>query len=332
MTLLTEGKSTVMFRPKSGGSFTVFGKNFVIRDEDKKIREKFPSLAVRDILIFGDTCVHEKIFSLARKNNIPIHFLDGKGKFLGSVRYDFSQNVFLRSAQFLFHNDEKKRLTIAQKFVETKIHNQKIFLQKIRSPADFLNTAPEKISQTKNIESLRGIEGSFAKLYFSEWKISEKIIKNKKFSFTGRWKNPPLDEINAFLGFAYTLFHHELVSQLMIAGLDPYVGFLHDQKYGHSALASDFIEIYRGIIEHWVIKQINLKEFSPEDFDVKTGGIYRFSKSGFGKFFPKWMKFLRYEKFENDLKLVAVIERDVRKLVHFLMEDANDFTPFKWHK
>ena len=318
MTLLTEGKSSLFYRPQHQDILGISGENFTIRDKKNDLRKKIPALSVRDLVIFGETNISSKIFTLARKHSIPIHFLNGRGKLLGTVRFDYSQNVFLRKQQNNIHDNKEKRLLIAKKFLIAKINNQNIFLQKIRLKSRLKN---DHILSTKNLESLRGTEGAKAKQYFDIWK-TEKIIKNHDFKFSGRWKRPPLDEVNALLSFSYSLLHAEILTQIMIAGLDPYIGFLHNQHYGHAALASDFLEIYRGIVDQFIVKAINLQEFVNQDFQ-KEGNIFSMNKNGFAKFFPKWSSFLRYKKQFQNKSLVATIEHDVRQLVHYFMNDTD---------
>lgn len=328
MTLLTEGKTTLYFRPKFGDQLLTSSKQFVIKNSEGEIMRKQPAVVTRDIIIFGESTLSTKIFALAKSEDIPLHFLDGNGKLMGSVRYDFSKNIFLRAEQFRKHESQKERLTIAKSFIEAKLHNQKTVIQKLRlSPPEIGNN----VEKAETLEELLGIEGSGAKIYFELWK-TKNVIKNPEFSFSGRWKRPPLDPINAILSFAYSLMHAEILTQILIAGLDPYFGFVHEQKYGHAALVSDFLEIFRGPIDHFVITSLNLREFSKEDFEEETGGIWKFSSTGFQKFFPKWASFLRYDTFWKEKSLVATIEYDIRHFTHFLMGDSDHFSPFKWQK
>jgi CRISPR-associated protein Cas1 len=323
MTLLVEGKSTLLFRPKFGDSFAVSGKNFVIRNKDGEVVKKVPALSVRDILVFGESSIDSKIFSLAKSNDIPIHFLDGRGRLTASVRSDFSKNVFLRHAQVLAHDDPAKRLLLARAFVEAKVENQQAFLRKMRV-AQTLPAVPD----VESLDVLRGYEGLVAKRYFQIWS-EDGVIKNSQFSFSGRWKRPALDEVNALLSYSYSLLHAEIVTQLIIAGLDPYFGFLHNQRFGHAALASDFLEIFRGRVDHFVVKSINLREFSDEDFEKGSGGVVTLASFGFQKFFPKWFQFLRVRD-KDDPTIAALIEKDIRKLVHVFMGDKEAFNPYRW--
>ena len=330
MTLLTEGKSTVYYRARFGDTLTTSAQNFVIRDADGAIRKKFPAISARDIVVFGDATISNKVFALARKNTVPIHFISGRGRFTASVTYDYSQNVFLRHKQFAWHTDPTQRNTIAGAFVRSKIINQNRVLKRMRIQ-ERLTVPSGKSTENTTLETLRGIEGAAARQYFALWR-TKAIIKNTDFTFPGRIKRPATDPINALLSFCYTLAHAELVTQIMIVGLDPYTGFLHDQKYGHAALASDFLEIYRGPIEHFVIRSINRKEFTLQDFTEDESGIVTLSRRGFSTFFPKWSHFIRYDQFADRRTLVALMERDVRQMAQLLMGDRDTFIPFEWKR
>ena len=328
MTILTE-KPTLFVIAQNDDLLKKHGESFQIRNkENNEIKKSFPALGIRDIMIYGKLDFEADIFDLAEKNSIPIHFLSTGGKFRGSVVFDFTKNVFLRSQQFKFHFDEEKKFFLAQKFVKAKIENQNIVLQKIRAQAridtDFAHIA--------NLEQLRGFEGSTARQYFQAWQ-KENLIKNPELEFVGRKKFPATDPINSLLSFCFTLLHGEIHTQLLIAGLDPFVAFLHEQSYGHASLASDFIEIFRGPTEHFVLKILNRKELDiKDDFEKENTGSVKLSKSGFQKFFPKWIEFLRKEEFFGEKNLTQTIERDIRKFVHFLNGDEDDFQPFIWKK
>lgn len=328
MTILTE-KPTLFVVARKNEMIKKYGEAFQIRDsETKEIKKTIPALAIRDIMICGNLTIEADIFALAEKYSVPIHFLSTGGSFRASTIFDFSKNVFLRSQQFRFSQDQDKKIWLAKKFVEIKIANQNTFLQKIRAQgriaSDFTNIT--------NLDELRGHEGANARKYFSIWQ-KETLIKNSDFEFTGRKKFPATDPVNSLLSFCFTLLHSEIHTQLLIAGLDPFIAFLHEQSYGHPALASDFTEIFRGPVEHFVLRSLNRREFEAvTDFEKDTGGSVKLSREGFQKFFPKWSEFLRKEEFEGERNLTQTIERDVRKFVHFLMEDEPDFQPFAWKK
>ena len=53
--------------------------------------------------------------------------------------------------------------------------------------------------------------------------------------------------MNSLLSFFYTLLANECASALETVGLDPYVGFLHQDRPGRPSLALDLMEELRPI-------------------------------------------------------------------------------------
>ena len=95
------------------------------------------------------------------------------------------------------------------------------------------------------------------------------------FDFQRRSRRPPADAINAMLSFAYSLLTADLMSAIQTVGLDPYVGFFHQIKYGKPCLALDLMEEFRPIIaDSVVITLINNRRIKPEDFTQSHGGWY----------------------------------------------------------
>ncbi len=327
MTYLVE-RPTLFVVARKNDVIEKYGENIRIRNSNTaELRKKVPAIHVRDIVVCGDINIDSTVIVLAEKYSIPIHFLSNGGKFRASIYFDFSKNVFLRSKQFEMANNIKTKVDLAINFVQAKIYNQNIALRKIRAKGRL----KPNLNKIIDLNVLRGVEGASAQKYFSIWKI-ESVIKNKNFKFQGRFKRPATDEVNALLSFCFSLLHSEIHTQLMIAGLDPFVGFLHEQSFGHSALASDFLETFRGPVEHFVWKTLNRKEFDKsEDFerDVRNGTV-QLSTKGFKKFFPKWTKFLRTDELNLGYNLTRLIEIDIRSFVHFLMGDKEEHTPFKW--
>ena len=71
----------------------------------------------------------------------------------------------------------------------------------------------EKIKVTDNLDTLRGLEGECASVYF---RVFDELILNQKedFWFHGRNKRPPLDNVNAMLSFGYALLSNDCAGAL----------------------------------------------------------------------------------------------------------------------
>jgi CRISPR-associated protein Cas1 len=59
----------------------------------------------------------------------------------------------------------------------------------------------------------------------------------------------------------------------MIAGLDPYVGFLHRDDYNQKSMVFDFIEPYRIFVETTVFRLCSAKKVNKAHTDEITNGI-----------------------------------------------------------
>lgn len=75
----------------------------------------------------------------------------------------------------------------------------------------------------RSIESLLGIEGTAARLYFSRF---SSLLKDppSAFAFEERNRRPPKDPVNALLSFLYTLLIKDVTTAIVAAGLDSYIG------------------------------------------------------------------------------------------------------------
>lgn len=92
-----------------------------------------------------------------------------------------------------------------------------------------IKNSMNNISNCKNTEEIRGVEGEAATRYFSVF--DDLILQQKEdFFFHGRNRRPPTDMVNAMLSFAYTMLTGMVTSSLYSVGLDPYVGYLHKDR------------------------------------------------------------------------------------------------------
>jgi CRISPR-associated protein Cas1 len=118
-----------------------------------------------------------------------------------------------------------------------------------------------------------GIEGEAAATYFS---VFNTLIRDSGFQFNGRIRRPATDPVNALLSFTYSLITQECVSALMGVGLDPYVGFLHQDRPGRPSLALDLLEEFRAPwADRFVLTLFNRKQFQQKDFVSEASGAIR---------------------------------------------------------
>ena len=61
-----------------------------------------------------------------------------------------------------------------------------------------------------------------------------------------------------------------------MAGLDPYIGFLHTDRPGRESLALDLMEEFRPLIaDRLALALVNRREVAPDGFEERDGGSVR---------------------------------------------------------
>ena len=81
------------------------------------------------------------------------------------------------------------------------------------------------------------------------------------------------DGTNNIFNLAYEMLSWKVHRALIKAKLEPYLGFLHSLQYGKPSLVCDFMELYRYLIDDFLIEYCrNLKT---KDFIVKTETLGR---------------------------------------------------------
>jgi CRISPR-associated endonuclease Cas1 len=122
------------------------------------------------------------------------------------------------------------------------------------------------------------------------------------------------------LSFGYTLIYHRLASVLKDQGFNPRVGFFHQGRGSHAALASDMMEELRHIVERIVLALIHLKEIKEGDFimsDKKGVSYTRLKGEGFRTFIHRFETTMAKEftHYENEkLSYNQYLDEMARKL------------------
>lgn len=151
----------------------------------------------------------------------------------------------------------------------------------IHVAADKLASQAEKIARTEGTavsdiaDTLRGLEGTAGRIYFD---MLSRLL-TAEHQFKGRSFRPAADPFNAFLNYAYGMLYGKIEKSLMIAGLDPYVGFMHRDDYNQTSFVYDFIEPYRIHADRVVYRLFSGKLVNKSHTDLITNG-YSLNKEG----------------------------------------------------
>lgn len=276
------------------------GENIVMHSKDDT-QTRLPLHNVEDIVIFGGRGASPALMNKCTEDNIGLTFMSRSGKFLARAKGAISGNVYLRREQFRIADDEARSLSVAKNFIIGKLFNSRYVIEravrdhslqvdvnKLKNRSDLLSQAIIKCQIVSDIDTLRGIEGESAQLYFSVF--DEFILQQKdEFRFVTRSKRPPLDNVNALLSFSYSVATGMCTSALETVGLDPYVGFMHTDRPGRRSLALDLVEEFRAIMcDRFVISLINKRIINNGDFEKREDGAVLLSEDGRKVFLTHW--------------------------------------------
>jgi CRISPR-associated protein Cas1 len=211
--------------------------------------------------------------------DISVSFLSGGGWLYGRAEGHGSGNIALRVAQHRAAADTTTCLRLATAFVEAKIRNARTMLRRnhegISEAVLFeLEQLARKAKEADRAESLLGLEGTAARVYFGAFTGMIRGPAAGKFDLDGRNRRPPKDPVNALLSLAYSFLSRDLVVALGDAGLDPMLGFYHRPRVGRPALALDMMEELRPVIaDSVVLTALNTGVIGEGDFIVHPVGV-----------------------------------------------------------
>jgi CRISPR-associated protein Cas1 len=238
--------------------------------------------------VFGNVSVTSGAVQSLCWSDKPIAYFSTGHWFYGLTTGMGLKNVFLRRDQFARAGDPAFCLTAARDIVSTKIRNQRTLLQRnhLEPPARAvaqLKAFAETAQRTNDLESLLGVEGSAARVYFEQFSGMLKVEEEDErpsFDFNGRNRRPPRDPVNALLSLGYSLLVRDLTVVCHSIGFDPFMGFYHQPRFGRPALALDLMEGFRPlVVDSAVLTAINGRMVKPEDF-VRAGDAVALSASG----------------------------------------------------
>lgn len=241
--------------------------------------DSFPLKDVSQLVLCGSIGLSAQCLHLLCERGIPVVHLSMGHWFYGITVGQGLRNAYDRAAQFAVAADSGRCLAFAKAVVKAKARNQRTLLR--RNAGGTVHTAlvamareTKRIDASDSVESLLGIEGSLAAVYFGHWAA---LLRGGElgstFSFVSRNRRPPRDPVNAMLSFGYALLAKECTVALLAEGLDPWWGLYHRPRHGRPALALDLMEEFRPLIaDSAVITAINTGMVARGDFVIAAAG------------------------------------------------------------
>ncbi|MCS6859644.1 MAG: CRISPR-associated endonuclease Cas1 [Abditibacteriales bacterium] len=336
------GMERVLYVDTQGAYIRKVDERLVVAQRDKEGQEEvlrdFPIINLDQVVVAGNVGFTTPAARFLLQQGVPLVFLSSRGTYEGTLMPEISKNSLLRLAQHQALAEEGRVLHLARRFVGAKLANYRAVLMRynrglqseaVETSIKRLYWRLREVERAESLEQLLGVEGNGSSDYFRV--LGELIKADLGFAFEGRNRRPPRDPVNALLSFAYALLTKDMISTICLVGLDPYVGFYHQAKYGRPSLALDMMEEFRPIVaDSVVLTFLNNEMVHPPDFETREGGVF-LSEAARKKFYRV------YEMRKNDhithptfgyrLPYRRAMELQVRILAKFLTGEIDDYYP-----
>lgn len=256
-------KKIIFIESKDLKKLSLQNENLTIK-EDEKIIQQNPFHSIFVVFIIGECTLSSRLLKKITQYGVMIHLLDFNLQPYLSFGGETEGNFLLRQKQY---NDDKNFL-MAKWLMQLKINNQLSLLKQKRNKDEKHKIAiqqikelHQKISSCQDEQSLLGIEGSSAKIFFK--------IYFSCCDWQGRKPRSKCDENNVLLDIGYTYLFNFIESQLRLYGFDVYKGFYHNFFWQRKSLVCDLMEVFRCLIDKVFYKMYALKQFDKNDFELK---------------------------------------------------------------
>jgi len=245
----------------------------------------FSAHLVESITLTNACIISTDAILLALEHQIPITFIDKKGKPLGrfwSPHYGSIATIRRRQlewkaeaaggswllSQLMLKGERQiavlRQLKPRRPAVAEGVSRSIAYIQKQLKQLQSLQPA----AADELAAHLRGLEGSISRAYFSA--ISPALPA--AYHFKKRSQRPATDRFNALLNYLYGMLYHQVEGCLLNTGLDPYLPLMHRDAYAKPTFVYDAIEPFRPWADQVAIDLCKAKSLKGKHFvPYKTG-------------------------------------------------------------
>lgn len=306
-------------------------------------RVEAPLIHLQTVLITGKgISLSSDAVAACAEAGIPIHFLDPHGQPVGSLySASLTATIQTRRAQLEARSTERG-LMFAKAIAAGKIRNQSNLLKylsknrrekqpelydEVRLLADEVLDHLAELERCvgETVDDCRGvllsIEGRAAQKYWAGFKL----LFLGEVNWPGRRPQGATDPINAALNYGYGILYGEVERALILAGLDPYAGFLHVDRPGKASLVFDLVEEFRQtVVDRTVMAIVN------RNMAIELDHQHRLTEASRRSIAEKVLARLDgSELYEGKrYSLRSIIQTQARHLATFLRGERLSYEPF----
>lgn len=228
---------------------------------------------ISEFYCFGSLKANSSLFNFLGQKDICMHFFDYYENYTGSfMPRDSLLSGRMLLAQTAAYQNKKRRVAIAQKFIEgaayNMVRNLMYYNRRGKDMEDIIviiNSLAKKIMGATEIDELMGIEGQIRKTYYEAFDL---ILND--YQMEERSKQPPQNEVNALISFGNMMCYSQCLRAIHQTQLNPTISFLHTPGERRYSLCLDISEIFKPIIiDRVIFRVLNRREIQNKHFDRK---------------------------------------------------------------
>jgi len=286
---------TTLYIDRKGSSVRHKGQSLELRFKDGRL-QRIPFRMMERVVIHGSVDTDTGTLAALCEAGIGVALLSGRyGRHQASITGHLGNDVRRRIAQYRAHLDThgaaeiatcllRRKLAGQQRLLTTAMHRRPDLRRALTKSRRTLQQLRQRLDdEQQTLEQLRGLEGAAAAAYFAAYCR----LFPDSLQFTARRRRPPPDPVNAALSLGYTLLHAEAVKAAHSAGLDPFLGYLHEPAHGRESLAADLIEPLRPRFDALVWRLFRERELHGEHFRRQDGACL-LGKAGRSRFYAAY--------------------------------------------
>jgi CRISPR-associated protein Cas1 len=280
---MVKGSKTQKIIMDSQGEYLGMEKGCITLKNKEGIVQRFSLFEneIGEVILKSGNSVSTGFLASACFWGIDMAVTTNKGHVVGYLRsIDDDSHISTRLAQYEALKDGRA-LELAKNIVLCKIDGQNQVLRKYGlKQFDYLMVERIKVLKLDDLEKLRRklstYEAHYSEAYFQQ--VFSLFSKNVRPERRRTFK--AYDGINNLFNLGYELLSWKVHKGIISAKLEPYLGFLHSEQFGKPSLVCDLMEIYRFMIDDFIIQYYdNLKS---KDFIMKYD-LSKLSKHKIGK-------------------------------------------------
>ena len=308
-----------------------------------EVVEEEPLIRLEQVLLIGKGVSFSTDFVRACvERGIPIVLVSSNGRpYARIISPGLGGTVRTRREQLLAYYDQRG-VILSKAFTIGKLSNQANLLKymakyrkgrdrelylAVQDVAIELRVLADEVArlEASNVDELRprllNLEGRGADMY---WEAIRWLLRGG-LSWQGREHRGARDPINSALNYGYGILYSQIEGAILLAGLDPFAGFLHVDRSGKPSLVLDLIEEFRQmVVDRTIFGLLN------KGVEVVLDGRGWLADSTRRMLAKKVLERLegleRYEGKKHRLRVI--IQRQAHHIATFVRGERTSYKPF----